>query len=662
MSPTFFAHGVLQVKPRPFLTLLFMVCSFAISFAIAWGLCGIKIERMRETIVSNERFAQRERVERMLSAVNSWRNEIERQANIIAFSDDIRIYAKDSENLRFADGNDRSGDLGAEERMLLKQGEYLAIRLNQICASGMFAGISVFYPDGEVMLPGPKISQMEQHGFMREMLLKAGKEGQTVFSPFYEENNWLFAALAVPLVSGDSSERPLGSVVFVIDMQSPLASFLEKGQGGEITPAIAINDNGKPSIVFMRNMAFSANPVGEKALSGLPFAKRNSLTEKGGEAWSLGNRAEGLDWTIIAETPAHFLLAKTKTEETTILLAGAGIAAFAAFCATALWVWWYSSSNLAHSRKISGLYETINAQNAILHGINSSLKAGVALVNSRGEVEVFNQAFSSIADNVERGSNIAEIFRGGQALDLYGAASATAESGKDHALEMVFETREGARLFRISLFPYSGCENSAVDSGCVMVFSDITEFRKMANLARERRMAVTAALVRAIESVDPLLCGHSWKNLALAERFALALDMDPEKTETLKLSAVLSQVGKFFVPRHIFSKNGTLSDEEQAEIRKIPMYSEKFMSQMNLDLPVGETVSQMWRITAAGKPVDKISALAMILAIINSYTAMTSDRAWRKGMDSAEAVSRIEKDPRFDSRFTAVLAKIIQTC
>ncbi|MCB7224954.1 hypothetical protein LI237_16195, partial [Anaerostipes caccae] len=81
------------------------------------------------------------------------------------------------------------------------------------------------------------------------------------------------------------------------------------------------------------------------------------------------------------------------------------------------------------------------------------------------------------------------------------------------------------------------------------IFQDITEFRRRAEAARERQANSIAALVRAIESVDVHLIGHSMKMEHVADLLSGAMSLPDKDRETLRLAARLSQVGKIFVPR-----------------------------------------------------------------------------------------------------------------
>jgi putative two-component system response regulator len=82
---------------------------------------------------------------------------------------------------------------------------------------------------------------------------------------------------------------------------------------------------------------------------------------------------------------------------------------------------------------------------------------------------------------------------------------------------------------------------------------------------REKLLAPTlaSALANAIEARDSHLHGHCERLAALAVRLAESLGLRPEEIETIRLGAILHDVGKIGIPDRVLLKPGRLDDEER---------------------------------------------------------------------------------------------------
>ena len=217
----------------------------------------------------------------------------------------------------------------------------------------------------------------------------------------------------------------------------------------------------------------------------------------------------------------------------------------------------------------------------------------------------------------------------------------------------------------MTLFPFEDHQGDGgrTQGGCVGIFQDITEFRRRAEAARERQASIIVALVRAIESVDVNLIGHSQKMERVSELLAASMDLPDQDKETLRLAARLSQVGKIFVPHHLLSKKGKLTPEEQREVQRAPEYAFKVLHDLQFSLPVPEAVYQMGeRLDGTGQPRQlkggEIVANARILAVVNAFCSMVSMRSYRAGMSPEEAVRLLSQDPGFDPAVVSALARL----
>ena len=406
----------------------------------------------------------------------------------------------------------------------------------------------------------------------------------------------------------------------------------------------------------------------------------------------MGARPTVLDWRFVLEPPAA---------EVDAIIRSQTLRNYALFlaCAAGLWLiialFYVRASNRAYEARNRVLMDknaTISKQKALLDSVNASLRAGLVLVDSQGRVQMANRAFSTLAGlagDIPAGTPLVEVLPGKVAVQLLGDMALVNDCGQSASVEVVMppapaaadkaagapvagaargdETEDGPRLFRVTLNPYGddGRKTEAGTSGCVGTFQDITRFRRNAERARERQLALITALVRAIESVDPNLTGHSDRMARAAGLVADELDLDSHEKETLDLAARLSQIGKIFVPRELLTKREALTPEERQEVLRAPEHADRILHDLRFDLPVRETVREMGeRMDGSGGPQglrgEEISRAGRVLAVVNAFEAMTSPRAWRgdTGMAPDEAVRQLSQDLRFDQDVVAALARV----
>ncbi|MBO5490941.1 MAG: PAS domain-containing protein, partial [Desulfovibrio sp.] len=309
-------------------------------------------------------------------------------------------------------------------------------------------------------------------------------------------------------------------------------------------------------------------------------------------------------------------------------------------------------------------------QKALLDSVNASLQAGLMLMDGEGLVQMCNPAFGQVAGRSEGdivGAAIDAVLPAEAAARLRAGMERISGSDSSDSLEISVPQGGDMRLYRVSLFPFEekkgGQADAEVRGGCVGIFQDITEFRRRAEAARQRQANSVAALVRAIESVDANLVGHSLKMEKVAELLGASMDLPTGDRETLRFAARLSQVGKIFVPRELLTKKGKLTPEEQAEVNRAPEYAYGILRDMQFSLPVPDAVYQMGeRMDGSGLPRrlrgEEITLNARVLAVVNAFCAMVSARSYRAGMPPEQAIDLLRRDAGFDMRVVEALARI----
>ncbi len=161
-------------------------------------------------------------------------------------------------------------------------------------------------------------------------------------------------------------------------------------------------------------------------------------------------------------------------------------------------------------------------------------------------------------------------------------------------------------------------------------------------LAEVRQRALETLAV-AIEAKDGSTAGHLRRVKLLATRLGDRMKCDAAEIRTLKLAAVLHDVGKVGVPDYILQKPSRLTEREFQEIATHAAIGADIVSTMDFPEPVEDVVlshHEHW--DGSGYPRGLAGAdiprLARILTVVDCFDALVSDRPYRKAMSVNDAV------------------------
>lgn len=153
--------------------------------------------------------------------------------------------------------------------------------------------------------------------------------------------------------------------------------------------------------------------------------------------------------------------------------------------------------------------------------------------------------------------------------------------------------------------------------------------------------SIVRALVSAIDAKDQYTSGHSDRVARLAVRIALELRCSPQVITTIYLAGLLHDVGKIGIDDQVLRKAGGLTDAEFAHIQEHPELGYKILAdlkQLSEVLPAVLHHHERW--DGRGYPAqlsgEEIPRIARIMAVADSYDAMTSDRPYRSSMAEAK--------------------------
>ncbi|MEO0185299.1 MAG: HD domain-containing phosphohydrolase [candidate division WOR-3 bacterium] len=175
------------------------------------------------------------------------------------------------------------------------------------------------------------------------------------------------------------------------------------------------------------------------------------------------------------------------------------------------------------------------------------------------------------------------------------------------------------------------------------------------------------AIVEAIDAKDPYTKGHSARVVEYALLIGEGMELDKDVLKDLELSAVLHDVGKIGIPDKILSKPGLLTDEEYAYMKRHPELGAAIVEPIRkLKKLVPDILHHHEKYDGRGYPMglkgNQIPLGARIIAIADSFDAMTSDRPYRPRREINVALKEIKdnKGTQFDPEVAGVFLKIAE--
>ncbi len=163
------------------------------------------------------------------------------------------------------------------------------------------------------------------------------------------------------------------------------------------------------------------------------------------------------------------------------------------------------------------------------------------------------------------------------------------------------------------------------------------------------------AMSSAIDARDPYTQGHSERVAKLAYELATILGVSETACQEIYLAGLLHDLGKIGVPDDILHKAGSLSDDEFAVIRQHPEIGARIIERLGkLHFVLPGVLHHHERWDGKGYPhelrQESIPLMARILAVADSFDAMTSSRPYRGAMpiDKAAAVIRSGAGKQWD--------------
>jgi len=221
-------------------------------------------------------------------------------------------------------------------------------------------------------------------------------------------------------------------------------------------------------------------------------------------------------------------------------------------------------------------------------------------------------------------------------------------------LVKVFQTLAGTEAFWLD------CESKRIDS---LLLDDVNETYLSAN--NKVIEGIAEIFARVVDSMSAWTATHSAGVAATAVALAKLMRFSPHEQGLMRTAGLLHDLGKLSVPNKILDKSGKLSGQEWVIVKGHTYHTYRILDAGGFPREITEWAAfHHERLNGKGYPFHiagkYLSLGARIMAVADTFTAMTEDRPYRAGMNPSDAIStmyRLARNGGLDGDVVGVLAE-----
>ncbi|HXY54076.1 MAG TPA: HD domain-containing phosphohydrolase [Nitrospirota bacterium] len=236
----------------------------------------------------------------------------------------------------------------------------------------------------------------------------------------------------------------------------------------------------------------------------------------------------------------------------------------------------------------------------------------------------------------------------------------------------VDDLKEGKRYRQLKIYSQDefGKLTASFNEMMVLIDDQSSKLNKYAKDLEDAYVSTVRVLAAAIDARDPYTHGHSTRVSMLSLQLGREIGLGNEALEELEVSCLFHDIGKIKTPDSILRKRGKLNEWEYKEMMRHTEYGADILSKApSLQKYIPPVRHHHEWFNGKGYPDrlkgDDIPLFAAIIAITDTYDAMTSSRPYRSAISEIETLEELMKyagaqfQPDLVKVFTGIMDKRI---
>lgn len=232
-------------------------------------------------------------------------------------------------------------------------------------------------------------------------------------------------------------------------------------------------------------------------------------------------------------------------------------------------------------------------------------------------------------------------------------------------IDILIEAINECHLFQYILKPFEP------EQLCMIVENGIKKYELSASKTQilqdlsELFYKTIKSIAHALDAKDEYTHGHSMRVTLYSLALAKTLNLSDNLLEEIETTGLLHDIGKIAIPEKILLKPGKLTDDEFEIIKKHPEFGKRLVGGIGkLKLISNWLKYHHERYDGQGYPEglagEQIPISSRIIAIADTYDAMTSSRSYRRALLHQEAIDEINRcsGTQFDPELTRLFVSI----
>lgn len=223
-----------------------------------------------------------------------------------------------------------------------------------------------------------------------------------------------------------------------------------------------------------------------------------------------------------------------------------------------------------------------------------------------------------------------------------------------------------ARIYRYIKKPYAPDELLHIVEASLEYYQLKIDNETLIKDLKELFSGTIKAIIEALDAKDSFTLGRSRRVAFYSAKMIEFLNLDKAQAGIIELAGLLHDIGMIGVAEDILNKTQRLTDEEFEEIKKHVQHSVKILEDIKQLYDVVEIIKYHHEHYDGngypyGKKGDEIPLGSRIISIADAYDSMISNRAYRQGLTSEEALKLIEEKAgtQFDPELIGVFKSIL---